>query len=278
MTFNKSNILIFFSILITISVIILITNTSNYYQLTTQNDVKNKKEVIVKSTQMTINTIPDKIKIKEKSIPNFALIKDVKLKKETFFNYLFPMIVNKNIDILKERDLVKNSKNLTSEIISLCKYYRVKCNEADYKDKFLNKVHIIPASLTLAQAANESAWGTSRFAKKANNFFGQWCFSKGCGIVPASRNSDAEHEVKKFDTVNKSVNSYIRNLNSHPAYKKLRDIRNSENTFKGNDLAAGLSKYSERGQHYIDEIRAMINFNKLQKYDEKMFDYLGINL
>ena len=35
----------------------------------------------------------------------------------------------------------------------------------------------------------------------------------------------------------------------------------------GYDLAAGLVKYSERGQEYVKEIRAMIRYNKLAKYD-----------
>ncbi|WP_352256125.1 glucosaminidase domain-containing protein, partial [Pseudoalteromonas sp. 19-MNA-CIBAN-0066] len=43
----------------------------------------------------------------------------------------------------------------------------------------LRRVDIIPKELALMQAANESAWGTSRFARIGLNFFGQWCYTKG---------------------------------------------------------------------------------------------------
>jgi len=77
----------------------------------------------------------------------------------------------------------------------------------------------------LAQAANESSWGTSRFAKEANNLFGQWCYTPGCGIVPAQREENEANEVRKFATINDTVRSYVRNINSYYAYKDLRVIR-----------------------------------------------------
>ena len=116
------------------------------------------------------------------------------------------------------------------------------------------------------QAANESAWGTSRFARQGYNFFGLWCFTEGCGFVPKRRNSDADHEVHKFRNLTVAVRTYFRNLNGHPAYKELRDIRyqlrqnNSEVTAE--KLVHGLSKYSERGQEYIDELLDMLRFNR----------------
>jgi Bax protein len=133
------------------------------------------------------------------------------------------------------------------------------------------KVNFIPAALILAQAANESAWGTSRFAREGNNFFGQWCFSKGCGIVPNSRNSGANHEVASFDSPLGSVKSYIRNLNSHPTYALLRTLRQQSiddgQRVSGELLAQGLIGYSERGEEYVKEIQSMIRYNKLSRFD-----------
>lgn len=54
-------------------------------------------------------------------------------------------------------------------------------------DKMLLRVDVLPKALVLTQAANESAWGTSRFAVQANNYFGQWCYRTGCGLVPRER-------------------------------------------------------------------------------------------
>lgn len=262
MTINKKNIIVFISVILTVATIILISLMPAYFE---KNDTK---EVIIEST-------PNKIEIK-KDVPDFSAIKDVKDKKTQFFEFIYPMVVNNNLEIIKQRKMIEQSTEFSKPIQELCDYYRVECNESNYKENFLNQVNIIPASLTLAQAANESAWGTSRFARKANNYFGQWCFTKGCGLVPKKRSGDAEHEVQAFRHVSESVRSYIRNLNSHPAYQELRKIRNNKG-FNGNHLAEGLSKYSERGQHYIEEIQSMINYNKLHKYDEKMAQYIGIN-
>jgi Bax protein len=60
--------------------------------------------------------------------------------------------------------------------------------------------------------------------------------------------------------------SYMRNLNSHPAYRDLRAIRlklsESQKEVTGHALAEGLMKYSERGEEYIKELRQMIRVNK----------------
>ncbi|MCH2040363.1 MAG: glucosaminidase domain-containing protein [Saccharospirillaceae bacterium] len=213
-------------------------------------------------------------------LPDFAAFQDVKEKKRAFFGFLKPLIAQANKDVLLERNTIeilskKAELDETEQktLKALLKKYRVKASDkAQQFTELSQKVHIIPPSLVLAQAANESAWGTSRFAKQGNNLFGQWCFSKGCGLVPTSRNSGASHEVAKFDSPYGSVVSYIRNLNSHPSYAELRQLRmqelNDKNNSTGMTLAAGLLKYSERGEEYVKEIRAMIRHNKLAEYDE----------
>jgi len=202
-------------------------------------------------------------------------------KKANFFAYLQPMIEQANKEVILQRQqllaLLTNIESLSqSELDSLAalsKTYRVesKLSPADQIEQLKTKINTIPAALVLAQAANESAWGTSRFAREGNNFFGQWCFSKGCGIVPNSRNSGANHEVASFDSPLGSVKSYIRNLNSHPAYQLLRTLRqqslNDGQVVSGEVLAQGLIGYSERGEEYVKEIQSMIRFNKLSRFD-----------
>lgn len=58
------------------------------------------------------------------------------------------------------------------------------------------KLHGIPASITMAQAALESGWGTSQLAAKYNNYFGVKCgsFSK-CVELMASDGSPAKWRV-----------------------------------------------------------------------------------
>jgi Bax protein len=202
-------------------------------------------------------------------------------KKANFFAHLQPMIEQANSEVLAQRKAVFNiqselpqlSDKQNETFAELIHTYRVDKNLPPEQQATLliSKVNTIPAALILAQAANESAWGTSRFAREGNNYFGQWCFTKGCGIVPNSRNSGADHEVASFDSPLGSVKSYIRNLNSHPTYQVLRDLRDQAikegNAPSGELLAQGLIGYSERGEEYIKEIQSMIRYNKLSRFD-----------
>jgi Bax protein len=191
------------------------------------------------------------------------------------------MIKKSNADVLAQREKLLNiqahssvlDSQQTKNLAALLKTYRVdnKLSTEQQIQALSVKINTIPAALVLAQAANESAWGTSRFAREGNNFFGQWCFSKGCGIVPNSRNSGANHEVASFESPFGSVKSYIRNLNSHPTYELLRTLRqqaiDNGQVVSGEVLAQGLIGYSERGEEYVKEIQSMIRYNKLSRFD-----------
>ena len=69
------------------------------------------------------------------------------------------------------------------------------------------------------------------------------------------------------------------NINITSAYQKLRNLRAKLRTdnkpITGLELAGTLDKYSERGQAYIDSIRSMIRYNKLQDVDNA---YLSDNI
>lgn len=135
-------------------------------------------------------------------------------------------------------------------------------------DVLLSRVDVIPPAMVIAQAAIESGWGTSVFAQEGNNLFGEWCFKKGCGIVPTRRAASATHEVRKFDSIEDSLNSYYKNINTNNAYRSLRDlrakIRQDESKFKAAVLVEGLGKYCGRGPVYIAEVRALIRANALE--------------
>lgn len=216
-------------------------------------------------------------------VPNFSEYAAGKERKMAFFNYFAPLIDENNQSIEKTRSQLLSwyaNKDkigwLDKQTLSdIALQYRVKdfaIEDDSAWQRLLKKVDVLPPSLVLAQAANESAWGTSRFARMANNYFGQWCFKQGCGLVPKKRGDGEAHEVAAFDTPNASLISYLQNLNSHPAYKQLREIRftrrANDQPVTGYALAAGLVNYSERGEEYIEELRAMITFNQLSKYDQ----------
>lgn len=214
-------------------------------------------------------------------IPDFSTYVDVNEKKQEYFDFLLPKVRAANQLQLERREFLLSlspdhlSNDEQANLYALAKRYRVKpadLSAAELIEALKTKVDVVPASLVLAQSANESAWGTSRFARQGNNLFGLWCFSEGCGLKPQQRNEGAIHEVERFETVQDGVNKYVRTLNSHPAYAKLREIRTGlrkQNTpLKGTTLAEGLGSYSERGQAYIDEIQEMIEYNELEGYNQ----------
>lgn len=235
------------------------------------------------------NLSPDSSNDIEK-LPNFSSYKDVQKKKQAFFDFLFPIIVDENLFLMEIRLQLEalNKKQALDSLSIEEKEWLYELRE-DYLIEsedleiiitiLLNQVDIIPPSLILAQAAIESGWGTSRFALKANNLFGHWCFSKGCGLVPKQRDDSKAHEVAKFDTVNESIRAYLKNLNSFHRYEYFRKLR-SESSLKETgkgvlNLLPGLKAYSEQGDLYIKKVSKMIKQNKLQRFDSLFIEQLN---
>ena len=200
---------------------------------------------------------------------NMSNLVNVKDKKTRFFNFMRPIVNTENTRVLElRRSLIKAYKNDNLALVTkTAKQYSVdwKADAASW-NKLLSRVDSVALELVLAQSANESAWGQSRFATKGSNFFGQWCYKKGCGLVPKRRDKGTKHEVAKFNSVNKSVRSYIKNINTGRVYAPLRNIRQKNKMAnKSPDAiaqAGGLIKYSQRREAYVKEIRAMIRYNK----------------
>lgn len=210
-------------------------------------------------------------------MPEFHKMEAGPERKAAFFKYLAPIIDAENARLKQQRYLIKRLYKAIKEegrtlseqnrqwLKGMAKTYRLENrdfpSEAAFRDLLIH-VDVIPRALALAQAANESAWGTSRFARVGNNLFGQWCFSEGCGMVPARRSAGANHEVEVFPTVAHSVRSYMRNLNSHPAYRQLRleryKNRLSREQPDPHAMAIGLQKYSAKGMAYVSMIRDMM--------------------
>ncbi|MCH8529719.1 MAG: glucosaminidase domain-containing protein [Saccharospirillum sp.] len=213
--------------------------------------------------------------------PDFSEIPAGEARKQAFYDYFVPLIKQENQRILADRArleaLIEKGTANTAErawLARLAEHYDFEADLEDTADwaRLLRRVDGIPPSLAIAQAANESAWGTSRFAVDGNNYFGQWCFVEGCGLVPTSRPEGARHEVAAFRSPAHSVQRYMNNINSHFAYEELRALRArlraEGKALTGLALSPTLMRYSERGIEYIEELQAMIRFNKLQRFDE----------
>ena len=234
---------------------------------------------------ISLATLPSLPKWAKAPLPDFTRYTDVNERKSAFFDYLYPRIVLANSRVLMERHYLQslaNKPTLTEAEETWLERQSERLRvSAEGKARFAalkKKLDIIPPSLVLAQAANESAWGQSRFATRGNNLFGQWCFTQGCGLVPSGRPEGANHEVAKFSSPYFSVRSYIQNLNRHNAYREVRNLRAADRRnnrrISGIRLAGGLMSYSERGEAYIEEIRSMIRFNDLQAYDRAFEELL----
>ena len=81
----------------------------------------------------------------------------------------------------------------------------------------LERVDIIPNSMVATMAAAESGWGTSRLARENNNLFGMKCGAGRC--------RGAMKGYSQFESVEQSVQAYVTNLNTHPAYSSFRKSR-----------------------------------------------------
>ncbi|WP_082780809.1 glucosaminidase domain-containing protein [Cephaloticoccus primus] len=137
-------------------------------------------------------------------------------------------------------------------------------------DQLLLRVDTLPPSLVLAQAAIESAWGTSRFARQGNNLFGLRSYD-GRGLVPRRRAAGARFRVAIYASPRDSVRAYFQTLNTQPAYHRLwalrAEARRSGQPLSGLRLADGLSAYSERGEAYVRQVKALIRDNPLDRIE-----------
>ena len=135
----------------------------------------------------------------------------------------------------------------------------------------LTRMDIVPPSLALAQAAEETGWGTSRFVREGNALFGQYTYKAAMGMMPERRDADRRHRVRSHDSLLDAVRAYVHNLNSHWAYEDFRDrralLRRAGRPMDGYDLAGSMGQYSERRAAYIRSIREIMRQNRLRDFD-----------
>lgn len=198
-------------------------------------------------------------------------------RKALFMQILLPLILAENNTIRREQKLLNRwdeagtnrDAALEDAFHELRQRYRV--DEALTNDEaravLAARVDVVPPALALAQAAIETGWGTSRFARQGNNLFGQWTWEADQGLAPSRREAGARHYVRRFLSLRTSVRGYLHNLNTHPAYVPLRQRREAAREAgerpDGASLAGGLARYSERGSAYVADVRTIIRQNRL---------------
>ena len=203
-------------------------------------------------------------------------------RKRMFVKPVLPLIVKANAAIRTDRErlltLAERANGDPANLSDSARYWlnqlaqRYRLDSIDF-DKLKQRVDVVPVSLALAQAANESGWGTSRFAREGNALFGQWTWEPNQGIKPKEMQAGkGDYAVRRFDSLGASVAAYIHNLNTHSAYapmrKKRASLRAANKPLSGAALAGGLIRYSQRGEAYVREIRGMISYNDFDRYDD----------
>lgn len=211
-------------------------------------------------------------------LPDFQKFEVYERKRE-FFDFIRPIIIAENQRIREEKWRFRklyarclNGHRLSGGekefIRGLMERYKVKGKVSDDLawQILMERIDVVPVPLASVQAAMESGWGTSRFARLGNNLFGQWCFRESCGMVPDRRPEGDIYEVARFSSVNESVRSYLMNLNTFSAYKEFRSLRLRQRMERGSldsyELAGELSAYSVRRGEYINELRLMLRVNR----------------
>ena len=200
---------------------------------------------------------------------------DTKKKRELFIKIVLPLILDENQKIMDDRKklfkiLAKNFNTVGEKVWLKRRFREYKIEDQDLS-KLKIRMDIIPVSIALAQAANESGWGTSRFALEGNALFGQWTWSKK-GISPANKDPDKTHKILQFQILKASVRAYKNNINTHSAYKEFREVRaqlrQDDKQIVGLDLTKYLKNYAAIGEKYVSILENIIERNSLTDFDK----------
>lgn len=209
-------------------------------------------------------------------------VDDTLRRKKLFFGALLPLILMANEEVRAERahlralqarypEVTKDSG--LDQLEAVDRYWlealhrRYGTEPGDWRSLLL-RLDEIPVSLMMAQAIQESGWGTSRFARDGNALFGQrtWDADED-GIVPDLRSEDQTYRVKSFPDLMAAVRSYMWNLNTHDAYADLRkqraQLKEQSSQAPGKALAATLTRYSEENGGYVKALNGLIRDNDL---------------
>tara|TARA_B100000029_G_scaffold67097_1_gene59853 strand:- start:316 stop:1533 length:1218 start_codon:yes stop_codon:yes gene_type:complete len=200
---------------------------------------------------------------------------NTKQKRELFIKIILPLILDENNKIIEDRKklfkIIGKNFNTVGERVWLKRRFKeYKIDDQDLA-KLKMRMDIIPVSIALAQAANESGWGTSRFALEGNALFGQWTWSKK-GISPKNKDPNKSHKVLQFQVLKASVRAYKNNLNTHNAYKEFREVRaqlrQEGKQIIGSDLTKYLKAYAAIGEKYVAILNDIIERNSLTDFDK----------
>lgn len=185
-------------------------------------------------------------------------------KKQHFFAFIIPAVyrvykeLHENYEDLKK---LAATNPQDKKVLALLKTYK-----ANNIQELLEKLKPHPRSITIAQAAIESAWGRSRFATVANNYFGIWSINPNEPRIAASQKRGTKTiYLKKYASIDDSIKDYYKLLATGKAFKQFR--KRKMQTDDPYTLVRYLENYSEKGSRYTKWVKNVIRHNNLTKYD-----------
>lgn len=207
--------------------------------------------------------------------------KKLSVENENFLKEFIPLAEQANKEVLKERlglVLIKYFYNFThtytpksviyiNELAVKYKTDTLSSNFENFEDvlnDLLYKIDEIPVKMVTAQAILESGWGRSKAARKTNNFFGLTSKSaNGKYFVTHNENTNTTLYLKSYSNVEDGIKDFIYTINTHFAYDKFRQLRethrDANESLNATELTKGISRYSEMGGKYIAKINIIIN-------------------
>ena len=195
-------------------------------------------------------------------------------RKAVFLRALLPLIVKANDRNLAHRAEIERIDSalaagaapdgaLGARMNALLAEYRLDSWDTA---ELMRRADMVPPSLALAQAATESGWGRSSFARDGNALFGQREF-----VETEESDGKPVPRLKRFDDLAAAVDAYVRNLNTYRAYADFRraraGLRAAGTVPSGPLLANYLDRYSEQGSVYTALIKTLMRSNDLAAFD-----------
>jgi uncharacterized FlgJ-related protein len=101
-------------------------------------------------------------------------------------------------------------------------------------------------------------------------------------LKPAEQRTSelGDYRIEAFDSTAQAAYSYALNLNTARAYRDLRskraELRRQNLSISGTVLAETLRSYSERGQAYVDDLKALIRNNRLDNTDNASLRHMAV--
>ena len=179
--------------------------------------------------------------------------------------------VNEELDIfymneIKAMDLQEPEFTYTNDI----QFVRAMHKCINFINFTLPKNERVPYEMIIGQAALESAWGQSRFAKEANNLFGIRTWNKDTPhLLPQGVEKWPGWGVKSFASKCDSVHYYIDLLNNHNAYKEFRELRqrmlDNNEMLDALQLIKKLDKFSTTKDYDARVARMIFKIRKLEE-------------